>query len=252
MGKLTPDQIMQIIEMYLNGESALSIAKKFNVSKPAILYQLRHHNIERRQQIEIDLDMEDIIKSYRSGESTIDIAKRYNTSHTTIIRHLKQKGVVLRTKEEALQKYVKYTTCVVCGKEFRVRENWKATTNSNRKTCSKKCFIELMKEVNRGENAGNWRGGYSQAHYQRVARELKPRQCQFCGRSDVRLDVHHIDHNRKNNSADNLMILCASCHAKMHYFNGDAGIRGAPRKKVRFLLSVSELRKKDRQRYSID
>ena len=42
-------------------------------------------------------------------------------------------------------------------------------------------------------------------------------KCQACGFPDVDcLIVHHIDHNKLNNSDDNLMVLCANCHIKYH------------------------------------
>jgi 5-methylcytosine-specific restriction endonuclease McrA len=33
--------------------------------------------------------------------------------------------------------------------------------------------------------------------------------------SDYNLDVHHIDHNRKNNKPKNLILLCTRCHNKI-------------------------------------
>jgi len=40
--------------------------------------------------------------------------------------------------------------------------------------------------------------------------------CQVCGKTEQengrKLDVHHIDYNKKNCSEDNLMTLCHSCH----------------------------------------
>ena len=41
------------------------------------------------------------------------------------------------------------------------------------------------------------------------------RLCERCGRTD-NLWVHHKDGNRKNNKLENLMVVCPSCHAKIH------------------------------------
>ena len=42
--------------------------------------------------------------------------------------------------------------------------------------------------------------------------------CQKCGRSDGKLVVHHIDFNECNNSKENLVLLCGSCHANIASF----------------------------------
>ena len=44
---------------------------------------------------------------------------------------------------------------------------------------------------------------------------LKKNKCDICG-STKSLDIHHKDHNWKNNNLDNLMCLCRSCHMKAH------------------------------------
>jgi 5-methylcytosine-specific restriction endonuclease McrA len=42
-------------------------------------------------------------------------------------------------------------------------------------------------------------------------------KCEKCGEGNSEvLVVHHRDRNRKNNKPDNLAILCANCHMKMH------------------------------------
>jgi 5-methylcytosine-specific restriction endonuclease McrA len=41
-------------------------------------------------------------------------------------------------------------------------------------------------------------------------------KCSECGYSSNSLCVHHKDRNPKNNSLDNLITLCKSCHSKEH------------------------------------
>lgn len=48
--------------------------------------------------------------------------------------------------------------------------------------------------------------------------ELKGNQCECCGITDwngapLKMQVHHKDGNRWNNTLDNLMVLCPNCHA---------------------------------------
>jgi hypothetical protein len=41
--------------------------------------------------------------------------------------------------------------------------------------------------------------------------------CAICGENDYKLkEVHHIDKNKKNNSTDNLIVLCIDCHRQIH------------------------------------
>ncbi len=43
--------------------------------------------------------------------------------------------------------------------------------------------------------------------------------CNRCGCSDKRIEIHHIDHDRSNDSYDNFEILCFHCH-KSHHSRG--------------------------------
>lgn len=46
--------------------------------------------------------------------------------------------------------------------------------------------------------------------------------CQFCGKTDCRLEIHHLngDHSTCGENYDNLRTLCVSCHKKVHYRMG--------------------------------
>ena len=66
-------------------------------------------------------------------------------------------------------------------------------------------FKSLVKNMNKNRK-----------FYQRIAYETYEKKCSKCGREDGQIDVHHKDKNRKNNRIDNLQVLCASCHAKIH------------------------------------
>src|SRR4030042_1147912 len=41
-------------------------------------------------------------------------------------------------------------------------------------------------------------------------------KCILCDRKSVKMEVHHIDWNWNNNSAENLVTLCHGCHNKAH------------------------------------
>lgn len=52
--------------------------------------------------------------------------------------------------------------------------------------------------------------------YQRKAWKKYGRICNKCGKTKGQIDVHHKDGNHSNNDINNLEVLCASCHAKLH------------------------------------
>ena len=41
-------------------------------------------------------------------------------------------------------------------------------------------------------------------------------RCTECGKNalDIQLEVHHKDHNKENDTYQNIEILCINCHAK--------------------------------------
>lgn len=225
--KTTPAQNEEMAKRYLSGESSNAIAPDYNVSDVTVCNILKRMGVEMRHATDNTNHLDDdvVIKLYLSGKSTNAIGEMFGVSHRAISDRLKRNGVYIRNKKEAAEPQRRYNTCVICGKVFSARREW--GKNYGRKTCSPECMHTHLRNISIDRNMTH---GGSQGRYQRIARESKEQVCEECGRRDVRLDVHHIDHDKCNNNPENLRMLCVSCHARFHYFNGDVNIQGAPRK----------------------
>lgn len=68
----------------------------------------------------------------------------------------------------------------------------------------------------RGELAPSYidgRNKYKGDRYRRIMLANTYPVCELCGEENINnLHVHHKDKNRKNNTLDNLMWVCSSCH----------------------------------------
>lgn len=70
--------------------------------------------------------------------------------------------------------------------------------------------------INLAEKNG---GGINEDYYRRVALENQPDCCALCGKREwtgKEPHIHHKDKNRKNNKIENLLVVCAKCHGKIH------------------------------------
>lgn len=90
-----------------------------------------------------------------------------------------------------------------------------------------------------GEKSGNWLGGKSFEPYgiefnKKLKENIRKRdsyRCQQCFRhqdelydkkgTKYKLNVHHIDYNKKNNKSENLISLCKNCHAQTNFKRDD-------------------------------
>lgn len=134
--------------------------------------------------------------------------------------------------------------CKTCFKDFISRENL------NKKFCCKKCYLDFLKipennpmfkkgyllkgekngmfnngQLLKGELNGRWHGGLSFGKYglefnnelKEKIRKRDERQCKICGINEKeckqKLDIHHMDYDKKHNSECNLVSLCRTCHA---------------------------------------
>jgi 5-methylcytosine-specific restriction endonuclease McrA len=59
--------------------------------------------------------------------------------------------------------------------------------------------------------------------YRELAKRHKLFVCERCNydRYPEILEVHHKDRNRENNTIENLLILCPTCHMEDHFLNKD-------------------------------
>lgn len=70
--------------------------------------------------------------------------------------------------------------------------------------------------------------GQSTARYH-ARKMIPPGCCNHCGKQNAK-DVHHKDGNCQNNSIENLVRICRSCHVKEHRQKGSCKICGMPMK----------------------
>ena len=88
----------------------------------------------------------------------------------------------------------------------------------------KKLIKEGKIKVKSGDAHYNWKGGKNKWQRKQNRKHLKEIGiivCELCGVDEgthgKKLDVHHKDSDHQNNTIDNLMLLCTSCHSKGHF-----------------------------------
>lgn len=109
-------------------------------------------------------------------------------------------------------------TCAYCEKVFERIPSAKRGKNGL-SFCSKSCAASYNNSHYRiGPNNPNYIDGNRKGtYYINVAFRTYKSKCTMCGlEEECCLEVHHIDKNRKNNESDNLIILCANCHSRIH------------------------------------
>lgn len=101
--------------------------------------------------------------------------------------------------------------CPVCGQKFVVRPH-RIKSKTGVVCCSVQCkniASTLEMGIIKCDHYSD--GSYT---YRDIALRNYPHECELCGDKIVELlDAHHIDHNRKNNAVENLMLVCPYCHA---------------------------------------
>jgi hypothetical protein len=95
------------------------------------------------------------------------------------------------------------------------RTEWhKKICRQNAKIGSRITKFNLPSDTS-GHLNGRWNGGKSSGFIQSECKKLRNLdKCDICG--NIGNLYHHKDGNRQNNVLKNIMVLCFSCHAKIH------------------------------------
>lgn len=104
------------------------------------------------------------------------------------------------------------TNCLKCEKAITKPKRVFIKNNGNC-FCSKSCSISFNNSKRIKEKHPNWKG----AGYRNLALNNQEVKCHFCDYSIKEvLQVHHKDFDRKNNSLENLIIVCPNHHMEIH------------------------------------
>lgn len=162
-----------------------------------------------------------------------EIGRRYGITGAAIKKTAKQYGIILEqrrkinknetfNKGKKLKSYTK-DKCVTCGKEY-------IKYNKKLKYCSIQCEQkhhreEFIKKWLKGEIDATICGYELSNTIRKYLLEKAGYKCEKCGWSEVNeytgkvpLQIHHIDGNCKNNTKENLQVLCPNCHALTENF----------------------------------
>jgi len=107
-------------------------------------------------------------------------------------------------------------SCAYCGREVQKQGAELKKSKSGNIFCSKSCAVSFNNSIYKtGENHPQYKNGLSS--YRARAFISYKHECAICGwKDDERiLEVHHISNSHNNNSLDNLIILCPTCHKKL-------------------------------------
>tara|TARA_B100001971_G_C18205936_1_gene547616 strand:+ start:433 stop:1371 length:939 start_codon:yes stop_codon:yes gene_type:complete len=175
----------------------------------------------------------------RSEETKRKISEA-NTGKTLSEEHkrkLYEANIGRTHSEEARRKMSEALKGKYAGKTLSEEHKRKISEANTGKTFSKehkRKMSEARKGKYTGENHPRWKGGTSALPYspefkwvmRKYIRERDNHECQFCETPENGIShaVHHIDHNKENDSEFNLISMCMDCHNNETTSNSDQPI----------------------------
>lgn len=134
-----------------------------------------------------------------------------NSNRSVTNKKVKESNAARRNK--ILGEVTNFTVeCEICKNNLVVSERLNLYPQKERYFCSRVCANSI------GGTAKAEKYGYTS--YRTIAAKFHKQECIVCGVSDV-LDVHHIDEDRENNDASNLVFLCPNDHYRLHRNNDE-------------------------------
>lgn len=131
----------------------------------------------------------------------VELCEKYSVD----ISHFSHKAAI-----DKFQKVYQRVTknCPVCQKQFETLSGHK----KEKITCSYSCSNTFFRS---GKNNPNWKDDPSEWGYRKICFSKWKKECVIC-KFDKVVDVHHLDHNNKNNDINNLIPLCPNHHMMLH------------------------------------
>lgn len=143
---------------------------------------------------------------YLSGMSITEISNKTGIPLSTIRFRLKKKNI-LRSRVDAIRLASSQGRLGkgLLGKKRVFTKEWKENISKSRAGVGKGFSLKPSGyiEITMGENKG--RPAHAVIMEKIIGRKLMPNEC-----------VHHIDHNRSNNSPENLQLMTRESHARHH------------------------------------
>lgn len=144
-------------------------------------------------------------------------SKTFNEVAKLCLTHNSLQKSVL-TKEEK-----RHNGNLACQKWYRNNQDYrKKYSEEYRKTAKGKAAVN--KAIEKYEAKTGYGGGWNRVLKNKI-RKRDNYSCQECGYTEKelgrKLDIHHIDYDKKNNSEDNLISLCKSCHVQTNFSRED-------------------------------
>lgn len=119
--------------------------------------------------------------------------------------------------------------CAYCGKKMERKTYPNSKEDLSSFSRRKYCGIECMRKayVKKGENSQLYTAAHHSSRKVVYLIEDREKKCELCG-TTINIDVHHKDGNYRNNRSENLMVVCRSCHMKLHHPKAKCRICGKP------------------------